>query len=234
MRDYITKHSTTGEVYMQSKTLYQIGFWSAVFAVIEVSIFSIMLILSFWFDTNIISFIACFLLAPTIVAMIASVHCYTSQEKKIWSQLSLSFSIIYAIMCIIVYYLQISIVRINTINYSPEILKLIAFIPGSVIFVIDNLGYAFLALSTLFLAPVFSGNKLEKRLKYILIVHGLLFIPALILPCLRFFMEMFQTSEVVQTSINYGNFALLFWCLLFVPIPLLLAAIFKRSLKTLK
>jgi hypothetical protein len=122
--------------------------------------------------------------------------------------------------------------RINSINYSPEIIKLIDFTPGSVIFVIDNLGYAFLALATLFIAPVFSGNKLEKWLKYMLIIHGMFFIPALILPCLRFFMDLFQKPEIVQTSFNYGNFALLFWCLLFLPIPLLLAVMYKRLLKT--
>jgi archaellum biogenesis protein FlaJ (TadC family) len=67
---------------MKNKTLYKIGFWSATFVAIEVLIFALMLILNFWFNTNIISFIACFLLAPTFVAMIASVHCYAPQDKK--------------------------------------------------------------------------------------------------------------------------------------------------------
>jgi hypothetical protein len=81
-----------------------------------------------------------FLLAPAFVAMMVSIHHYAAPEKKVWSQLGLSFAVIYAVMCSLTYYVQLTFIKNNYLPIAEEVVAPFVFIPGTPFFAQDMLG----------------------------------------------------------------------------------------------
>lgn len=167
---------------MNQKPVAQLGFWSS----IVVTLLLIAFPLSLAFDWSLdVAYGSSFLLAPAFVTMMVSVHHYAAPEKKVWSQLGLSFAIIYAVMCSLTYYVQLTFIKNNYLPITDEATAPFVFIPGTPIFAQDMLGYVFFCLATLAAGPVFTGGKLEAWIKWLFIFNGVLFaIPTLILPAL--------------------------------------------------
>jgi hypothetical protein len=119
------------------------------------------------------SFIPAFLLAPTIVVLMACIHCVTPETKKIFSLLGVAFAGVYAAIIPTNYYLQLFVVRLNLQSGTLDGLALLAQ-PNfhSVFFALETIGYAFLSLATLFVSPVFSRGKLERWIRSLFLVSG--------------------------------------------------------------
>lgn len=210
---------------MNKDTLYKIGFWSAAAVATEVLIFAVMLILGLWFNTKYLSYAICFLLALTFLILMVCIHYTADHDKKFWSHLGICAALLYAGMCMLCYYVQIAAVRTNSFNLPAEAVKMFEYAPGTAFFAINMLGYAFMTLSTLFASQAFTGPGITKWIKYTMLFHGIFFIPTLVFPCLSFP----QSADTLQASNRFGEIALLFWCLIFIPIPILLAAFFKEQ-----
>jgi hypothetical protein len=84
----------------------QPGFWSAVLVTRMVIAFPLPLIFG---QLNIASG-SSFLPAPALVMMKVSIHHNAATERKMWSQLALSFAIIYAVMCSLNYFVQLTFI----------------------------------------------------------------------------------------------------------------------------
>jgi hypothetical protein len=154
------------------------------------------------------SYVVCLILPASFVAMMVSIHCITPVKKKVWSHLGLSFAIMYAVMCSIVYYVQLVVVRTNSLGVSPGAMALFTFTPGSAMFAIDMLGYGFLTLATLVTSPVFGEGRRERWLKRLFFIHGLFALPTVVFPAFQFL----QDAGAVESASQGGSFALLFWC----------------------
>ena len=212
---------------MEIRAVYRVGFWSSLTATAMVAGFALSLIIGLLlpsYAADAMSYVTCLILPASFVAMMVSIHHITPAEKRVWSQLGLSFSIIYAVMCSIVYYIQLVVVRTNSLRISPDVMALLTFTPGSAMFAVDMLGYAFLTLATLVTSPVFGDSLREKWLKRLFFIHGLFALPTIVFPAFRFSQE----SAAVESANQGGAFALLFWCLLFLPISTILAVHFRR------
>jgi hypothetical protein len=168
------------------------------------------------------AYLASFLIAPTFVALIVAVHYTAPESKRIWSHLGLAFAVIYAVLCGLNYYVQLTVVRTNVLGAPSALIEMLRFTPGSLMFAQDMLGYTFLCLATLAAAPVFSGDRLSRWLKGLFIAHGLVFVVPLIFPTLSF-------SDGASGD-EIGVLANLFWCALFAPIAVLLALYFRRRI----
>jgi hypothetical protein len=207
--------------------VYRVGFWSSLLATMMVAGFALSLViglLSPSYAADVMSYVPCLILPPSFVAMMVSIHHITPTEKRVWSRLGLSFSIVYAIMCSTVYYIQLVVVRTNSLGVSPDAMALFTFTPGSVMFAVDMLGYAFLTLATLVTSPVFGDSLREKWLRRLFFVHGLFVLPTIVFPAIQFS----QDPAAVASTNQGGSIALLFWCLLFLPISAILAMHFRR------
>ena len=212
---------------MENRAVYRLGFWSSLVATMMVAGFALSLIiglLSPSYAADAMSYVVCLVLPASFVAMMVSIHHITPVERRVWSQLGLSFSIIYAVTCSMVYYIQLVVVRTNTQGVSPDAMALFTFTPGSATFAVDMLGYAFLTLATLVTSPVFGDSLREKWLKRSFFIHGLFALPTIIFPAIQFSQE----AAAVESAKQGGAVALLFWCLLFVPISTILAVHFRR------
>lgn len=212
---------------MGGRDAKRIGFWSSVLVTTEVAVFAVALVtglLGFSSLSDVLSFISCLCLAPSFVAMMVSVHHFASAEKRVWSHLGVAFSIIYAVLCAITYYTQLVVVRTNSLGVSADAMTLFTFEPGSALFATDMLGYGFMTLATLAAAPVFGQGMLERWLRRWFIFHGLFALPTVIFPAFSFA----QNADAVASADMFGTLALLFWCAIFIPIPILLATLYRR------
>ncbi len=88
----------------------------------------------------------------------------------------LSFAIIYAVMCTLTYYIQLTFVANNYLPVAEEAALPFVFLPGTPLFAQDMLGYVFMCAATLAAGFVFTGGKLEAWIKWLFIFNGVLFI----------------------------------------------------------
>jgi len=182
--------SPTRETTAHRQTAIRLGFWSAVLA----SMFTISFIVlavgttfvlppktwrgiqAYAGNFNVLemaSFIPAFLLAPTVVVLMACIHCVTPEKRQVFSLTGLAFASVYSVIIPANYYLQLFVVRLNLKSGSLDGLALLSQ-PNfhSVFFALETLGYAFLSLATLFASQVFSGGKLESWIRWLFIVSG--------------------------------------------------------------
>lgn len=210
------------QIVQPTKSSSQLGFWSSVVVTLLLIIFP----LSLTFDWSLdVAYGSSFLLASAFVTMMVSVHHYAAPEKKVWSQLGLSFAIIYAVMCSLTYYIQLTFIKNNYLPIAEEAVAPFVFIPGTPIFAQDMLGYVFFCLATLAAGPVFTGGKLEAWIKRLFIFNGILFaIPTLILPALT------MPTNVTGTGVGnqVGDYANIVWSFYVAVATALVAVLFRR------
>ena len=152
--------------------VYQLGLWSAITATILVTIAGITATASIQPFATIMGF----LLTPTFLVVMTCIHCYASESKKVFSLVGLSFAIIYATLISLNYFIQLTFVNQSTFDVSIFSMTN----PQSMMWVIEVLGYFFMGLATLFAAPVFGSGRVEKIIKWLFIVNGILGIGALL------------------------------------------------------
>lgn len=216
---------------MENRLVYKIGYWSSVSVTIFVVIFGICNILGFFgFETLYYSFVSSFFIAPSFICLIIANFYYAEPEKKIWGLMALSFSIIYAVVVMIVYFMQVTYVNINSATLTEEILSVINFKPGSAFFALDLLGYAFMSLATFFAGLIFdSKQNITKWIKRLFVFHGIFFIPCLVLPTIDFSQA---GAGSLSDSINImGAAGYIFWCLYFSTLSILCAKLYSDELK---
>lgn len=202
---------------MLNRTNINVGIISAAGAGLCTVLFAIFIIIG----ADMCSYFICLLLSIFYLVMSVSNNSIVKDSNKMISNIAVVFAVIYCTLICIVYYTQISFVRLG--NPSKEVLSIVAYFPPkTAFFAIDILGYTFLALSTLFIAFTIEKNKI---LKIILITHGIVGTLGFITPLLSYFYKMQENS-----SDNTGSIALFIWCILFIPICFLFAKYFINKL----
>jgi hypothetical protein len=112
------------------------------------------------------------LLAPTFVVLMACVHSYAPNAKKLWSQVGLAFAIVYAAMACVNYIVQLTVVRLSILNKETDGLAMFAMGNPHSIFWALMFDYVFMNLAMLFAAPVFAGGKLERWIRWLFLANG--------------------------------------------------------------
>jgi hypothetical protein len=215
------KNVSLNQIAQSTRASIQLGFWSAALTTLMIALFLVSLVIG----DQTMMFASSFLLAPAFVAMMVGIHHYATPEKKAWSQLGLSFAIIYAVLCALTYYIQLTFVANNYLPVAEEAALSFVFIPGTPIFAQDMLGYAFMTAATLAAAPVFAGGKLERWIKRLFIFHAVLFLPAIVIPAIP--MPVNEAGMGVGNLI--GRYANMVWCVYFGTATTLVMLMFKRA-----
>ena len=202
----------------------KVGMYSSILTFSAVFAFAVFMLISIIFKNNIIgnngSYISSIFIALGFIPMICSFLSFTPNENKSIGLIALSFSIMYGLTIIMVYYTQLTTVRLTKL--SEETMGLLDYSKFGLFFNYDLLGYAFMALSTFFIGiKLETKDKQEKILKYLLCIHGLFAISCFILPMTGIFSANMIGGEIIGTII------LEFWCLYFMPICILSYKYFK-------
>lgn len=206
-----------------------IGFWASAAAAVETVVFAASLIAGLTVRMSpTLDYVASILLAPTVVVVMAMAYSRAPESRRVYGLLALVSAIIYAPFCMSTYFLQLAIVMQNPLNLSPALLQLLAFVPGSPTFAIDMLGYVFLCISTLWVAPALVERK-DRALRVLCVIHGFLAIPTVLAPLMS---GMYRDPSGESSAA--GSWVNLFWCLLFAPIAILFAVSFRRQMESVR
>jgi len=169
-------------------------------------------------DFNFGSYFVCIFLSLSFVMMIAAFENECSQDKKVAGKIALVFAGLYSTLIIIVYFTQCTSVINDNLNLQAS--KILDYRYLGLMFNLDLLGYAIMALSTFFIGFTINvKNKKDKALKYLLLIHGIFFFSCLIMPMTGIFARGHSHSD--GSSLSGGVIALEIWCLYFLPIGIL-------------
>lgn len=163
----------------------RLGFWSAILtATFASAFFGIGLfgssytegikypyVLSTIRPIDYVVWIPAFLLAPTFVVLLACIHTQTRGDKKVFSQVSLSFGIMYAALVVSDFFIQWTVILPSILTNETSGLSLFSmYNPHGITIAIESLGYLIMDTALLFLAAVFDGkNRLERATRWLFI-----------------------------------------------------------------
>jgi len=146
------------------------------FVVILISILTGKFVLPPAEDLQLFAGIVSLLVCPIIVAMMASLHEITLPGKRILSQISLGFTLLFALSVSINRFSQLGVVRqaVNAGNMEG-IARMLAYGEYSVMLGIEYLGWSwFLGLAMLFAAFLFSNGRIGHWLRWSMMTYGIL------------------------------------------------------------
>jgi len=112
-----------------------------------------------------------FLLAPAFVVLMACIHRSAKEDKKIFSQIGLSFALIYAAIITVVYFTQWTVVLPSILSKETDGLALFTqYDPHGFFVALESLAYLTLNAALLAIVPIFSGGKLGLGLRWLFAV----------------------------------------------------------------
>ena len=168
--------------------------------------------LSMLFGFNYGSYFSSMFIAFSFVLMMCGYAYFAEKEVKLAGCVSAAFSAIYTAIILLVYFAQLTTVRLNDLTQQAAVL--LDFQQCGLLFNYDLLGYGVMSLATFFAGLTKKPqSKIDKWLKYLLMVHGVFFISCLSIPMLG----VFKTDSPTWIGIA----VLEFWCLYFCPISIL-------------
>jgi tetrahydromethanopterin S-methyltransferase subunit E len=158
------------------------------------------------------------------VTLMVSIHSYASSQKKIFSQVGLSFALIAAVILAVDYYIQFSVIPMSLMNNETEGLAvLIQYNPHGVFLALEELGYLVMSLSFLFMAPVFTNRgRLESAVGWVFVIAFILAIVSLTVISFSYGLDRQDRFEVAILSID--------WLVLIIN-GVLLSIVFRRQFK---
>jgi hypothetical protein len=164
------------------------------------------------------------ILILTYIVLMTALHSKADHERKIFSQISLIFTIISAAILLMDYFLQLAVVPVSLITNETAGLTLITqYNPHGVFIALEELGYILMSLSFLFMAPLFiKKGRLESFIQWIFIIAFVLTILSLVMISIQYGIERKDRFEVVVISID--------WLVLIIN-GILLSVFFKKQLK---
>ena len=183
------------------------GFWSAVVFTVAV-LFAGITATAAWKIPSLISGI---ITVPVFTVLMACIHDYARTERKIFSRLGMLFAVGYAVLIGFNYFMQLTLVRQNLYT-APFAMDN----PQSVFFVIEVLGYGVMGLATLFAAWVFDSGRLEKGIRWLFVINGVLGIGGMI-------------GYALGLSVNILLGGLVVWDIVMPISSILLAILFRRA-----
>jgi hypothetical protein len=118
---------------------------------------------------------AMLLFGLSFVVLISCIHELTRGERRILTRIAVGFGLLFAGAVGMHYFAQISAVRINVLAGRTEGLEhFVQANPYSILSAINMLGWTvFLGLSSLFVAPAFSGGRRERVIRWAFTLTGL-------------------------------------------------------------
>jgi hypothetical protein len=120
------------------------------------------------------------LLAPVFVILMACVHNHAAKDRKIFSQIALSFATMYAAVIAVDYFTQFTVVIPSLLSGETAGLSLFTqYNPHGFFVALEGLGYLMMSAAFLFAAGVFSGGRLERALRSLFVTSFILAIGAL-------------------------------------------------------
>jgi len=115
------------------------------------------------------------LMAPAVVILMVCVNRNAPEERRVFSQIALSFALVYAAIITADYFTQWTVVLPSMSAGEMEGLSLFTqYNPHGFFVALESLAYLTLNASLLFAAPVFHGGRLERGIRWLFVVSFVL------------------------------------------------------------
>src|SRR5450759_4052482 len=160
----LTTHSATGG------SATRLGFWTAILTVFVVAVFAVVGIatparsgpfcgnacvaypyvdVAQFIPGDYLWLLPGILLAPTFVVLMACIHAHAAEPKQIYSRIGLSFALVYAVVILVDYYLQLTVVVPSLQAGETEGLSMFTQSdPHGLFIALETLGYSTCLLYT--------------------------------------------------------------------------------------
>ena len=192
----------------QNKMISKVG--SAIVTV-TVFLFALFLIINF----SLGSYFVCLILPIGFIMMTAGLHNESDSDHKVAANIGLILAAVYGTLIMLVYFAQLTTVNNEQLTEQAE--KVLSMAKGGLIFNYDMLGYGVMALSTFFTGlSMKPKNKTDKRLKALLMIHGVFYFSCTFMPMTGMFANISSGGSGIG-----GRLALVVWCVYFLPIGIL-------------
>jgi hypothetical protein len=185
MMNSITRTETSESAW---KSASRLGLWSAVLTAVFAAVFSAIAIATparsgpfcaswgcitypytdvaqfipgdyFWLVPGI-------LLAPIFVVLFACIHSLAPEGKKLFSRIALSFAVVYAVVIVVDYFVQFTVVMPSLQSGETNGLSLFTqYNPHGFFIAGEALGYLMMSVAFLFAAPLFAGGRAERAIR---------------------------------------------------------------------
>ena len=186
---------------------------------VTVFLFAVFLIINFSMG----SYFVCLILPIGFIMMTAGLHSECEDDRKVAANIGLILAAVYAAFIMLVYFSQLT--TVNNEQLNEQAAKLLEFNRFGLIFNYDLLGYGVMALSTFFTGlSMKPDNKADKRLKALLMIHGVFYFSCTFMPMTGMFTKMPSGGDGIG-----GRIALVVWCVYFLPIGILSFLHFKNA-----
>lgn len=114
-------------------------------------------------------------LIPVLLVLLACIHTSIPAYKKTWSLVGLAFGVAFAVIVGSIYFLQVTVVRQSLLKGEADAVALLAMAnPHSIAWAANSLGWGFLGLATFFTGLAFEGGGLERSIRWLFMLNGLL------------------------------------------------------------
>jgi hypothetical protein len=166
------------------------------------------------------------LLSLVYYILMVSTHYFAPVERKVFSQVGMSFALISTATLVTDYFLQLSVIQPSVVLGERDgIAMLSQFNPHGVFIVLEEIGFLMMSLSMLFMAPAIDGNtKVEKTIRWVFIACFALNAISLGLYTAFYGIHREYRFEITTISINW---------LTLITTGVLLSIIFRRALAAL-
>jgi len=139
------------------------------------------------------------------LVFIISIHFIAPIEKKLFSFISVAFALISAIVLLIAYFVQFSVVPVSVMNGETDGIALITQYNGHGIFIaMEDLGYLTMSISFFFLSFIFSmKNRLARSIRLIMFMSLVLTVLSFVFYTIKFGVDRSYRFEVAAITTNW-------------------------------
>lgn len=188
----------------------KVGMYSSIVTLVAVIGFAFSMLIG----SDFVSYLSSMFIAWGFVPMICSFASYSKKETKSLSYTAMIFSAVYAMLIMVVYFAQLTTVRLLLLN--EQVSNILNYKNFGLFFSYNLLGYGFMALATFFISLTIQGKtKIDKWLRGLLMVHGIFAIVCVTIPMLGVFNSSMAGGDII------GILVLEFWCAYFTPVCIL-------------
>jgi hypothetical protein len=112
------------------------------------------------------------LLAPIFVVLMACIHAYAAETWKTFTRIALSFAVSYAVIIVVNYFVQFTVVVPSLHSGETQGLPLFTqYNPHGFFIALEVLAYLMMSLAFWAAAPVFSGGRVERTIRALFAVN---------------------------------------------------------------
>jgi hypothetical protein len=161
----------------------RLGHWSASLTALFCTLFTVAAVLT---ESRLLSppwdvvltIVPSLLIAPCFLVMLVCVNATVPEARRIWSQLGVALGCVYVPLCVAAYIVELFVVEPRVMRGAGADTALLTLVRGDTVFnAIDGIGYVFMCLATLFMAPAFERTGRDRWIRWLLQANGCLALP---------------------------------------------------------